>query len=130
MKHLTFITILVIVNSFSCQVNGQNIKVLDPKQYEASISEIENVQLVDIRTPKEYNQGHILGSENINFYDSDFETRMLQLDKSKPVMLYCASGGRSANASDKLSKLGFTQIIDLKGGIRAWTAAGKTIAKD
>ncbi len=130
MKYLSFFAFVVLVNSFSCQVNGQNITVLDPEKYEEQISEIENVQLVDIRTPNEYSRGHISGSENINFYDSDFEAKMLKLDKSKPLMLYCASGGRSAKASHKLSKLGFTQIIDLKGGIRSWTASGKSIAKN
>lgn len=55
------------------------------------------------------------------------ETSIGTLDKSKPVLLYCASGRRSAAAREYLIEQGFTDVVDLQGGIRAWTAAGKPL---
>lgn len=79
-----------------------------------------DVQLVDVRTPEEYAEGHIPGAININVFDNDFIDEALKsLDKSKPVAVYCKSGRRSADAATKLSKNGF-KVTNLKGGYLAW----------
>lgn len=76
-----------------------------------------DVQLVDVRTPEEYAEGHIPGAININVFDNDFIDEALKyLDKSKPVAVYCKSGRRSADAATKLSKNGF-KVTNLKGDI-------------
>lgn len=79
-----------------------------------------DVQLVDVRTPEEYSEGHIEGARNINLFDDNFiEESQKSLDKSKPVAVYCRSGKRSAEAARKLSADGF-QVTNLEGGILAW----------
>jgi len=87
------------------------------------------VQLIDIRTPKEYKGGHLEGAININYYDDDFLDQMAILDKEKPVFVYCHIGGRSRRASQKLQTLGFVNLVDLKGGITAWKAEGLTLVQ-
>ena len=97
-------------------------EVLPANAYKAKMAELgENFQLLDVRTPEEYNQGHIEGAMNINFYDEDFARQLEQnLNKDKPVMLYCRSGRRSAKAAGQLGAMGFKEIYDLKGGFLDW----------
>jgi len=87
------------------------------------------VQLVDIRTPQEYNQGHMEGALNYNFYKPSFMQQMNSLDKSKPVYIYCRSGNRTGSASKKLKRAGFTKVYDLKGGINNWLRTGFTLIR-
>ena len=97
-------------------------KVLPLEAYKSKMSELgENRQLIDVRTPEEYGQGHIDGAVNINFYDDDFAQQLEQkLNKEQPVMLYCRSGSRSAQSAEQLKALGFKEVYDLEGGFMAW----------
>jgi rhodanese-related sulfurtransferase len=89
-----------------------------------------NVQLLDVRRPDEYKEGHLPRAVNANWQDDDqFKQEVARLDKHKPVYLYCLSGVRSARAADWLTANGFAQVIGLDGGIKAWNAAGKPLAK-
>jgi rhodanese-related sulfurtransferase len=90
----------------------------------------KEVQVVDIRTPRETDRGIIKGSKVIDFYSPDFMKQIEELDKEKPVVLYCAVGGRSAKASRQLLKAGFSQVYDLKDGIRGWVTSGNSLAKE
>lgn len=130
MKNLSILPIIFMVTFLSCQVNGQNVKVIDPNEFEKTINESSSPQIIDVRTPDEYNIGHISGAENINFQDSDFKTQLLKLDKTRPVLVYCAVGGRSGKASKMMNELGFTKIYDLDGGANAWSASGKELVRD
>jgi rhodanese-related sulfurtransferase len=125
MKKLLFF--LLVLSSLSCTqtaVQAQSGK-LNAAEFESILSKDKTVQLVDVRTPEEYAAGHIEGARLIDFYDTDFAARIGKLDKSKPVMVYCAAGGRSASAAEQLNKMGFKKVYDLTGGMRAWRAAGK-----
>jgi len=84
----------------------------------------ESNQLVDVRTEKEFEAGHIAGAHNI-VYDENFDEKMASLDKSKPVVVYCHSGGRSKKCAAIMKKAGFTKIYDLKGGITQWVVDKK-----
>ncbi|MBF8148288.1 rhodanese-like domain-containing protein [Winogradskyella sp. F6397] len=90
-----------------------------------SILEQEDVQLIDVRTPKEYEEMHIANSQNIDFMSPTFDEDISKLDKSKPVILYCKSGGRSARCAKKLKDAGFEKIYDLEGGISKWKHSDK-----
>ncbi|REE27197.1 rhodanese-related sulfurtransferase [Winogradskyella pacifica] len=85
-----------------------------------SILELEDVQLIDVRTPKEYEGGYIANAQNIDFMSPTFDDDITKLDKNKPVILYCKSGGRSAKCAKKMKDAGFKKIYDLKGGISKW----------
>jgi len=90
----------------------------------------DGIQLLDVRTEQEWNEGRIQGAIRIGHAEDDFAARVTkELDPSKPVLVYCRSGNRSAQAARKLEKLGYSRIYDLKGGIKAWLAAGRPVVK-
>ncbi|MBR4263193.1 MAG: MBL fold metallo-hydrolase [Paludibacteraceae bacterium] len=98
-----------------------------PDEFEQAIAE-PDVQLVDVRTPDEYEQGHIVGAMNIDWKSDAFADEAAQmLDKSKTVAVYCRGGRRSHEAGNKLYTMGYTHIVELQGGLEAWKAAGKTV---
>lgn len=94
-------------------------------------TKVENkkVQLIDVRTPKEYNEGHIKDAENIDFYDPTFYNQMNNLNKDEPIYIYCRSGGRSGNAAAQLKEQGFKEVYDLKGGILNWKKQNLELVK-
>jgi rhodanese-related sulfurtransferase len=80
-----------------------------------------SAQIVDVRTSKEVAEGKITGSINLDYFSSTFVTSATnKLDKTKPVLVYCAAGGRSASAAKDLKKAGFKKVYDLEGGYDAW----------
>lgn len=109
----------------SAQSNGEGSKEnLNVQEVAQLIKDQPEVVLVDVRTPNEYQQGHIEGSELINFYDPDFKDKVAELDKEKEYVVYCRSGGRSANAVSIMKKMGFSNIHNMTGGMLAWNRAG------
>lgn len=86
-------------------------------------------QLVDVRMPKEYKEGHIEGAKNLHIYDQDFQQRLDSLDKDETVYVYCKAGARSAEAVQVMEQKGFKHIVELEGGLDAWNQAGKPVAK-
>jgi phage shock protein E len=108
---------LLLITGISCQ--AQNSKILSQEEYKKAITG-KDLQLIDVRTPEEFKNGHIKNAKNINFNGNDFKSQMEKLDKSKPLYIYCQSGGRSGRAAKILSEMGFKQIYDLKGGFGSW----------
>jgi len=92
-----------------------------------TLLELEDIQLVDLRTPSEYKNGHIEHSQNIDYTSPTFEDDISKLDKSKPVIVYCKTGGRSSRCSKKLMEAGFEKVYDLDGGIAKWKFSGNEI---
>lgn len=107
---------------------ADGVQVLDVAKYEKIMAQ-PDVQLVDVRTPEEFSEGHLENAINIDVTADDFDAKVASLDKEKPVMVYCKSGGRSAKASAKLKELGFKTITDLEGGITNWKSENKPIVK-
>ncbi|MEP4531797.1 MAG: rhodanese-like domain-containing protein [Cyclobacteriaceae bacterium] len=83
-----------------------------------------DLQLIDVRTPQEYDAGHIKNATLINIQDPEFESKMNQLNKEKPVMVYCAVGGRSSRAVALTKDMGFSKVYNYKGGMKDWAASG------
>lgn len=113
-----FISLLVLASCSQNESIGQI--VLAPADYKAKIEALNDEQIVDVRTPQEYQSGFIADAKNINVYDANFNTQIAKLDKTKPVFVYCKAGGRSADAAKKFVELGFTQVFDLQGGMMGW----------
>lgn len=89
----------------------------DIKQSELSSTlETTGATLVDLRTPEEIAKGMIIGSKTVDFFGDDFMTQMEQFPKDEALVLYCASGGRSAKAMKMLNKSGWKEIYNLLGG--------------
>lgn len=94
-------------------------KVVAAKDFQAKLGD-ENIQLIDVRTPAEYSAGKIGYASNVDFYADDFKAQLEKLDKTKPTLIYCASGGRSGNAASMMKDLGFQEVYDLQGGYKGW----------
>lgn len=83
--------------------------------------------LIDVRTPEEFAAGHMDSAINIDFYASDFQTRIQELDPKGKYAVYCRSGNRSGQALEMMREMGFSSVINLTGGIVAWQASGKSL---
>jgi phage shock protein E len=81
--------------------------------------------VLDVRTPDEWNRGHVAGARLYNFMRNDFKQRVDSLDRSKTYYLYCASGGRSGDAAELMAGMGFKSVYTLtQAGFRDLKAAG------
>lgn len=69
-----------------------------------------NALVIDVRTPEEYRGGHFKGSLNIPL--SDFQNRVREIEKGRPIVVCCASGGRSSNAEMMLKQAGFNEVVN------------------
>ena len=108
----------------------QDIKSVDADEFEKTISR-DGVQLLDVRTEAEFSEGHIASDKvkNIDYRQPDFiEQADGELDKGRPVAVYCRSGRRSLDAAKMLAKRGF-EVINLKGGILEWQEKGKPVRR-
>lgn len=82
----------------------------------------ENTIVIDVRTPEEYNAGHIPDAMLMDFKKDDFSSKVQRLDKSKRYLLYCRTGKRSAQAVAIFRRYGFEKVYHLKGGTEDWKA--------
>ena len=112
----TILFMLAVVLIASC--NAQ-IKTLPVTDFEKMLTR-NDVLLVDVRTPEEFQQQHLPNAININYNSSDFITQIKQLDSTKTLLLYCKSGNRSNKAAQLLQQEGIINVYELEGGITAW----------
>ena len=112
-------------NASAAQLNSGEWQVQTVEALEAQdvISTVPNIVVLDVRTPEEYDAGHISGGKNIDFFGSDFESQLSELDRDTPYLLHCKSGGRSTKVLKVMERLGFKNIYHLEGGFDAWKKA-------
>lgn len=99
----------------------QTAENVDVEKFEYMIGH-GNGLLLDVRTPEEFEEGHIEGATLINFFDPDFADQIEKLDKTRAVYVYCKAGGRSARAMQMMNELGFLEVYNLSGGYGAWSS--------
>ncbi len=85
--------------------------------------------VLDIRTPGEFQSGHLAESISIDFYSQTFADQLNRLDKTKTYLVYCRSGNRSTKSLELFKKLKFEKVYHLASGIRAWKSEGLEIVK-
>jgi len=121
MKNLLYVLVAFI--AFGCQGQSEKSTDLSPDAFAEKMS--GDIQILDVRTSEEFGPQHIKNAQNADIKSADFEKNAAKLDKSKPVLVYCLSGGRSSSAVKKLKAMGFLEVYNLDGGIVKWNAAGK-----
>lgn len=89
----------------------------------------KNTVVLDVRTEKEFKDGHIPGAINLDYNGPDFQKKVTELDKSKTYLVHCAAGHRSAKACAIMDKAAFTNVVNFELGLRAWEKAGKPVEK-
>ena len=131
-KILLIVLLFAVVTAAAWAFNSgkdDGFTTVDVDEFERLIADTAKVQVVDVRTPQEYGEGHINNAILINVQDSTFLTQAEDLlIKGKTVAVYCRSGRRSANAARALVKAGY-QVINLDGGILEWQKREKAVVK-
>ncbi|SMG10514.1 Rhodanese-related sulfurtransferase [Marivirga sericea] len=129
MKILISITISVFLMAACSQSNAQ--KNMTVGELHAIEFTDDNEQLVlDVRTPQEYAEGKISGSQNLDVLKTDlFTTSIEKLDKEKTYYVICRSGSRSQKAADLMTEAGFKNVKNITGGMQAWEAANFPVEK-
>jgi rhodanese-related sulfurtransferase/thioredoxin-related protein len=112
----------------SSQAGNGGFKDLSVEEFASMAADKRNV-ILDVRTPEEYQAGHIAGAINLDVIGPDFLKKAGALDKSKTYLVHCASGVRSLRACSKLEKLDFSKLYNLPGGFKAWVKAGRPVEK-
>ena len=130
MKKIAIVfSIILSITFFGCkESSAQQSKLVEPQEM-IDVLTSKDVHLVDVRTPREFNQGFIENAVNIDFTSPNFQAELEKLDSTKPIVVYCRSGRRSGICTNTLVKIGFTEIYDLKGGIINWQKKGQKLIK-
>jgi len=133
MKHSLFlILLLTLIQLFTfadekvesyTNLSAQKTKALVNDYKEKS----KKLIIIDVRTKDEYKKSHLTNSKLIDFFDSNFEDKIKNLDKKTPYLVHCQSGGRSMKAFKLMQSLGFKKVYHLDGGMLAWKKLGKKI---
>jgi len=122
MRKLFIIGLIAIL--FSSCIDSKNEKTnLSATEFAEKIKEMPSATIIDVRTPEEFAKGHLQNAKNYDWNGDDFGKQIAPLDKSKPVFVYCLSGGRSSSAADRIRSEGFKDVYELDGGIMKWRAA-------
>ncbi len=104
------------------------IERVNPKEYAERMDSIK-VQLVDIRTQEEFNEGHIENADNMNVLDSSFVKQITKYQKDIPVYVYCTAGGKRSQDAAKILKENGYNVVNLDGGLVEWTKRGNKVVK-
>lgn len=122
-KHTLFLLLAFVPLLEFCSNAQPEGTLLPATAFSEKLQSSPDAVLLDVRTPEEFGKGHLPNALNIDWNGNDFAAKTAQLDKSKPVFVYCLSGARSAAAANKLRADGFATVIGLEGGILKWRAA-------
>ena len=85
--------------------------------------------ILDIRTPGEFQSGHLAKSIPIDFHSKNFADQLSRLDKEKTFLIYCRSGNRSTKSLELFKKLKFKKVYHMASGIRVWKSEGFSVVK-
>jgi thioredoxin len=123
---------MAFLTLFSCANHSQDplgVQLVSVQAFSEALELTPNATIIDVRTPEEFQLGHLKDAVNFNVLSPDFQSQVGKLDKTQPVFVYCKVGGRSADAVGKMKGMGFTTIYDMKGGYMAWASAGMITTK-
>jgi thioredoxin len=121
---LLLIFSILLLNRCSNGQTQTGLTSLDAKAFAEKLEQTSGAIVLDVRTPNEFKKGYLKNAININIASRDFKTKMFELDKSKPVFVYCLSGSRSVSAAEWMKSEGFKEVYEMKGGLLRWRAAG------
>lgn len=120
MKRIAIIASVLLVLTGCSSSSSADLSVAE---FQAKTQE-SGVITLDVRTPGEFIEGHLINSLNIDFENPSFASEIEKLDKSATYAVYCRSGRRSANAIATMKDAGFGNLFNLDAGVQEWAAAG------
>jgi len=126
-KPLLFLFLLTI--GFAASAQTGYISNLPPSQFKTAMEGEKNKKLIDVRQDWEFAKGHLANAVNIDAMADDFEKKIGEIPRDTPLYIYCYSGGRSAEAAEKMKAMGFKKVVNMTGGISAWEKALLPVVK-
>ncbi|WP_417589489.1 rhodanese-like domain-containing protein [Owenweeksia hongkongensis] len=121
MKKLVYLMFPMMVFMASCGAQSTGDKDVTVAEAREMIKD-NKVVIIDVRTPEEFEKGHLEGATMINFFGDDFDQQIAELPKDKEYLVYCHSGNRSGKAVKKMEEAGFTNAHNMTGGWSSWSA--------
>lgn len=109
-KYLIIGLLAILFNSCTENKSQNNLINISVTEFLDKTKELSTASIIDVRTAEEFAKGHLPSALNIDWNGSDFINQIAKLDKTKPVFVYCLSGGRSASATNKMLSEGFTEV--------------------
>jgi len=116
-------SVLIIIITGAFMMNRQDTgkpsdsenQILDAEQFREQ-REKSPGKIIDVRTPEEYEEGHLAEADQlIDFRSDSFDSEISKLDKNETYYLYCRTGGRSGKAVEKMKKAGFSDVYNVGG---------------
>ncbi|MDO4726475.1 MAG: rhodanese-like domain-containing protein [Porphyromonadaceae bacterium] len=122
---------LLLLPYLFCSLGCTAQKAIRMKSVEAQnfIKNNKELVIIDVRTPEEFEEGHLKGAINIDVKKSDFEEQIAKLDTSKTYLVYCRSGRRSAGAVRIMHNKNFKSLYEISDGFMGWTNKGLPVEK-
>lgn len=123
-KTILLLTTLTILLSACSNSQSQQPKTsLNATEFAEKLKANTTAPLIDVRSAGEFAGGHLVHAQNIDWNGNSFDEQIKNFDKSKPIFVYCLSGGRSAAAASHMRKSGFKEVYEMSGGMMTWRAA-------
>ena len=126
------VILLLAISLFSCNSSKRDLdknevkevapikEIYNATEFDSLINNNSDAVLIDVRTPAEFSKGHLENALNLDWKGTEFDKQLEAVDKNKTVLIYCLSGGRSSQAAAVLREKGFTNVLELEGGIMSW----------
>jgi rhodanese-related sulfurtransferase len=125
-RFITVLSFALVLFSACAQSSKEKLEV---KIFQKELSASPNAVVLDVRSEGEFQGGHLAKALNMNYNAPNFADNMSRLDKSKTYFVYCAAGVRSARAAALMRDAGFKNVLEMKGGLNDWQAAGLSVEK-
>lgn len=129
MKKLVMLLMALSLVASAC-ADSQTVEatgLVDSSRAENLIDSVDDLVVLDVRTPEEFAAGALPGAVLIDINDPSFTSEVSELDRERPYLVYCRSGNRSATAVQIMEDLGFTEIYELADGVQAWVGSGRQL---
>ncbi|WP_083191660.1 thioredoxin domain-containing protein [Formosa haliotis] len=119
-KQIQYLLTFVVVFTWQMTLAQTENTTLSVSDFAKMITEHPEIPLIDVRTPSEYDSGHIANAKNVDWKADSFQNETARLDKTEAILVYCLSGARSAKAASQMRLDGFTKVYELDGGLMKW----------
>jgi rhodanese-related sulfurtransferase len=119
-----FLLLAVVLPAYADAAIARNVA---PQEAFSLVAQRSDLYVLDVRTPKEYQQTRLEGARLIPI--DQFVKRLAEVPKNRPVLVYCAVGSRSAQVVNYLARQGYSEIYNLYGGIYSWEQSGYPVLK-
>lgn len=129
------LVILLGINSLGCNAQDQSkdetsaIKEIHSAEAKSLLDNNGDIIILDVRTPREFEAGHIKGAKNINVADPDFRSQIESLPRDSTYLVYCRTGNRSRYPIKLMEEMNFKSVYHLKAGITEWVREGYKVEK-